>query len=213
MQTLNVAVSESFDCLPLYINNFYKRHYRKDKKTLILSGSAAWLNLNILSRQGGNIKQYNGALNSIINYLVYMHHNGYDIKFLYSDIAYPAKDDLELIDFLKQNLQIPWNIIAAKNANEWLSHIEEATILISGRFHHTIAAACLNTNFIILSSNTPKVLSLATILDVDVIDINQDDIENKLKQKTTQYNIPKHDPLLLNNLCKMALNNFRNLKL
>jgi polysaccharide pyruvyl transferase WcaK-like protein len=39
-------------------------------------------------------------------------------------------------------------------------------VLVSGRFHHTIAAACLNTPFVLLGSNTPKNAGLAETLGV-----------------------------------------------
>ncbi len=47
---------------------------------------------------------------------------------------------------------------------EWLNVIHEARILISGRFHHSIAAFCLNTPFIALNSNTHKVHAICSLL-------------------------------------------------
>lgn len=39
---------------------------------------------------------------------------------------------------------------------DWLTTIAEARLLVSGRFHHSIAAAFLGTPFVVLESNTPK---------------------------------------------------------
>ena len=38
----------------------------------------------------------------------------------------------------------------------WLSHIKHADLLLSGRFHYTIAAACLGTPAVTFQSNTAK---------------------------------------------------------
>ncbi|KIA76378.1 hypothetical protein DB43_AK00380 [Parachlamydia acanthamoebae] len=47
---------------------------------------------------------------------------------------------------------------------EWLDTINQATFLVSGRFHHSIAAFCLNTPFIALNSNTHKVHAICALL-------------------------------------------------
>ena len=50
---------------------------------------------------------------------------------------------------------------------EWLDTINHATFLVSGRFHHSIAAFCLDTPFIALNSNTHKVHAICSFLEQD----------------------------------------------
>ena len=58
MKQLGVSSTESFDCMPLYIQNHYHPHRMKDHNTLLIAGSAAWLHLNILSSEKGNIEEF-----------------------------------------------------------------------------------------------------------------------------------------------------------
>ena len=90
------------------------------------------------------------------SYLNAMHRQGYSITFLYGAKDWPAKDDREFVAFVKPRLKFDLKIFEAKNIDQWLSCIENAELLVSGRFHHTIAAGCLGTRFIALNSNTPK---------------------------------------------------------
>lgn len=54
----------------------------------------------------------------------------------------------------------------AKSFNDWLSIIKHGELLLSGRFHYTIAALCLGTRAIYLGSNTPKISSIAEDLNL-----------------------------------------------
>ncbi|EAT2181805.1 polysaccharide pyruvyl transferase family protein, partial [Salmonella enterica] len=44
----------------------------------------------------------------------------------------------------------------AKSFTEWLSVIKNSVVLISGRYHYSIAAMCFGTPTVCFSSNTPK---------------------------------------------------------
>ena len=57
MLKLGIKAEQSFDCMPLYIREEYKFHQKKDKKTLLVAGSAAWLHLNILSSEKGKYRR------------------------------------------------------------------------------------------------------------------------------------------------------------
>lgn len=50
--------------------------------------------------------------------------------------------------------------LQATTFRDWLSYIKHAELLLSGRFHYTIAAACLATPVITFQSNTDKVAQL-----------------------------------------------------
>jgi polysaccharide pyruvyl transferase WcaK-like protein len=55
-------------------------------------------------------------------------------------------------------------ILLARSELEWLSAIASARLLVSGRFHYSIAAAWLGTPFLALDSNTPKMAGLMQVL-------------------------------------------------
>ena len=187
MKTLGVHTSESFDCLPLYIRDHYKKTNIKYNDVLLVAGSATWLQLNIPSDLKGNIEDFRQSLSNFNIYLNQMTELGFKIKFLYGAAAYPAKDDREFIEYMNNKLHVNWEVYEATSIMDWLKEIEEATILVSGRFHHTIAAASLGTYFIALNSNTPKIEGLLQILGSDQI-IQYDD--NKLSERllTLTYN-------------------------
>ena len=87
-------------------------------------------------------------------------------------------------------------------------------MLISGRFHHTIAASCLGTPFICFSSNTPKIDGLAQLLNyTNIVHYDDCDIYNKLKQLTGITIQPDNTQDLLEELCLLAENNFGGLEL
>ncbi len=225
----------SFDLLPFYVKEHYKMHGRKDEKKLVIAGSAMWLNsFNIASPEQGNISDYERAILNFIAYLKYMHQMGYKIEFLHSDacqepmtnvwgeelqasygVFFPAKDDSEFINTLFQldtGFRDILTVVKARSLDEWLGHIEEAFILVSGRFHHTIAASCLGTKFIVLNSNTPKIEGLTEILESGAAVQYQDpNLTELLKQKTQQI-ITAGPLVVLDKLCKRAEQNFHQLE-
>lgn len=52
-------------------------------------------------------------------------------------------------------------VFDAKTLNDWLAVIKHAAVLISGRYHYTIAGACFGTPMIYFPSNTPKIEAIA----------------------------------------------------
>ena len=59
-----------------------------------------------------------------------------------------------------------FQLINANSEKEWLATIDQARLLISGRFHHSIAAAFLKTPFVALQTNTPKLDALLEMLSL-----------------------------------------------
>ncbi len=75
-----------------------------------------------------------------------------------------ASDDEHCIKMVKKyNKKIINNalrrqidIVYAKSTDEWLSYIKNASILVSGRFHHSIAAFCFGVPYVCFDGNSPK---------------------------------------------------------
>ena len=47
-------------------------------------------------------------------------------------------------------------VVYAENVDEWLDYIKNSELLISGCFHHSIAAYALNIPYITYASHSPK---------------------------------------------------------
>jgi polysaccharide pyruvyl transferase WcaK-like protein len=215
MQELNVKAVESFDCLPLYIRDNYKMTAIKDNATLLVAGSAYWVNLNMLEKDKETLENLNANLEQFTDYLKSMSDEGYKVKFLFGAAAYPSQDDQKFITYLKENASFPLEVVDCKSLDEWLNNIEQATLLISGRFHHTIAAACLNTPYITLNSNTPKTESLLQALGHQkIFSFNEENLYSELKLQTQNINFDsrENNPNLMEELCAKATENFAGLR-
>ena len=122
-----------------------------DDKILVLAGSVAW--------QGGEIAP-------LVSYLETMLGRGFRIKVLIGASAYLATDDVLFVQRLQQKLPGRFELVFALTERQWLECIGSASLLVSGRFHHSIAAAFLETPFIVAHSNTPKIAGLLEALDM-----------------------------------------------
>ncbi len=206
MSSLGIKTAAlSFDCMPLYIAKYYKISKPKRPKTLVLGGSAAWMKIDILRAKDSNIKAYEQKLEQFISYIKYMQAAGYQVEFLFSAHAFPAKDDEQFIMFLQERLAQKIHITSARSLKEWLTSIQTAELVVSGRFHHTIAAYCLRTNFIALNSNTPKVEGLIKTLNTH--NYCTYEAENLLDQllyftHKHQHTNPINDAAMLINMAK-----------
>lgn len=149
MEDIGISATLSFDCSPLYIKGHYQSPKQASDKTLVVAGSVAYTE--------------SGA-EKIFRYVESMSQDGFKIKVLVGAAAFPAGDDKSFVNFLKNQCKAPWELVEAKSLEMWLDTINKATLVVSGRFYHSIAAFCLNTPFIALNSNTPKIHSICAFL-------------------------------------------------
>ena len=92
----------------------------------------------------------------------------------------------------------------------WLDCIGRARQLVSGRFHHSIAAAFLGTPFVLMESNTPKNQALAKIFKMaPPLSYNDAEFRSRLEERTAVAldSTPQPEELLTQ-LAKRAKNNF-----
>jgi polysaccharide pyruvyl transferase WcaK-like protein len=141
LKELGIEATLSFDCLPLYIRNHLLTASAERKRTIVVAGSVAW------KAKG---------LEALVAYMRAMLADGYDIKLLTGAKANPALDDKMFLQALKQALPEGWTHVDAPTMDAWLHTIQSASLVVSGRFHYTIAACMLGTPCIVLDSNTPK---------------------------------------------------------
>lgn len=141
---------------------------------------------------------------------------GYRIEVLIGAKENPAYDDQMLIKHLSNELNHGWTLVNAKSMDEWLSTINKAGLLISGRFHHTIAALSLQTPFVVLNSNTPKIegmLKLAGLESKRVLYYNDPRLDTLLREEIEHtLNCSNHNFPSLDHLCDLAEKNFDGLK-
>ncbi len=77
---------------------------------------------------------------------------------------------------------LPVKMIKASSFEEWTRAIASAAVLISGRFHYTIAALALGVPCIAFRSNTPKVEGIYDLLEHDgFIDWDVKDFQSQLE--------------------------------
>ncbi|WP_437193666.1 polysaccharide pyruvyl transferase family protein [Planctomicrobium sp. SH527] len=141
LKAMGVDAALAFDSLPLYIKQHGPVSTGNHLRSIVISGSVAW-------RPEG--------IAGLAAFMRSMAADGYSITLLTGARSYPAQDDVQFLKALRQQLPEGWEHIEAASMSEWLHTIQSAALLISGRFHYTIAACSLSTPCIVLDSNTPK---------------------------------------------------------
>jgi len=144
-----------------------------------------------------------------------MHEKGFAIQVLIGALAFPALDDATFVQFLQDHCKAPFQVVNATSMDQWLQTIDQATLFVSGRFHHSIAAFCLNTPFITLNSNTYKVHGLCAMLNQPTpLLYNDADLLAQLLARTeVLLSVPVVDNgAKRKELCQLAERNFDGLK-
>jgi len=141
-------IEEAFDCLPLFIRDYYRPRGRKPSRTILVSGGA------VMTTE---------AANAMAEAIAPYAKRGWKVHMLTGRKDGPSSGDLEFLPGMASVLGeiVP---IVARSADEWLFEIERADLLVSGRFHHSISAAVLGTPFVALSSNTSKIEGVCQML-------------------------------------------------
>ncbi|MDX8430423.1 MAG: polysaccharide pyruvyl transferase family protein [Candidatus Algichlamydia australiensis] len=194
-------VDESFDSLPLYIRKHYTVPQKAASNTIVLAGSVDW------KEEGMKI---------VVQELKKLEEQGYKIQVLVGAKDRPAYDDKLFVEFLSDELKSGWELIDAKSLDEWLGAIANADLLVSGRFHHTIAAICLKTPFVVLNSNTPKIEGMLSIMPnrhVEVLQYLDPDLETKIQNSIdAAFQMSEETFPTLEIICEKAQKKFSNLQ-
>jgi polysaccharide pyruvyl transferase WcaK-like protein len=147
---LGLAAVLSFDCLLLTVRRLVAEPPDK-KRTLVIAGSALFLPV---------------ALPALVAFVNKMKRAGYAPLVVSGAQAAPAGDEARFVAALRTRETRDWTFFEAGSLEDWLSAIGSAALLVSGRFHHSLAAFSLRTPFVMLNSNTPKMNALAEMLGV-----------------------------------------------
>lgn len=92
--------------------------------------------------------------------------NQFSFAYLTGAKLHPALEDKETIDLFRQS-ELELESIEAPDFSFWCETIASARLLISGRFHYSIAALALAVPCISLPSNTPKTEGIYNMLEAD----------------------------------------------
>jgi polysaccharide pyruvyl transferase WcaK-like protein len=96
------------------------------------------------------------GISSLSSYIRRMADEGYAVKVLMGAKGRPALDDAAFVNSLRKASSGEWSLVEARSMSQWLETIGSAALLVSGRFHYTIASCMLDTPCVVLDSNTPK---------------------------------------------------------
>ena len=143
-------VYQTFDSLPIYVRNYFNPVNIKQNNYILITGGNDMVNHNL-----NDVVKLIDMLNSDKSLKLY---------FLISHVENGiCQDDEEMFNKLsKINKSI--KKVVANSTDEWLTYIKNAKYLVSGRFHHSIAAFMLNTNFIAFNTNTYKMVGMLSLI-------------------------------------------------
>lgn len=159
MKNMGVKAALAFDCLPLSLST---EHYPDNKEKKIIVAGSALMSAAVVA-----------ALTELVLHFSAV---GFRVELLVGANAdlFSANDE-GLIKSLRESLcKGRFAVCQAASLEQWFAAIATADLLVSGRFHYSIAAAFLKTPFILLDSNTPKNRALADELNCSVLEFVDD---------------------------------------
>lgn len=148
---LGIAAVQGFDCLPRFIMRHKDELVPLKLGALILSGGIAMPEqvARTIARVAGKCRN-----------------PGQKLIYLTGAKKFPASEDATIFRWMKSE-QDDIQAYNAESMEDWLDMIGGATGMISGRFHHSLAAAALGVPFITFPSNTPKIQATNEMLGLE----------------------------------------------
>lgn len=198
LSLMKIDCTLSFDCLPLSIKKAAPEINKNKTDRVLIAGSVS------LTHQG---------VKELSKFIKQLNVNNVEVGILTGASDHMAKDDNAFLETLSK-YDCEWKNIKTNSLIEWYDAISTASVLISGRFHHSIAAAFLNTPFLLFNSNTLKNTALCETFKVQgPYSFDEAGLCEMLLKKVE--NIQTHDviePEILNKLMQRANNNFKGLE-
>ena len=149
LEQAGIPAIQAFDCLPLHVRRHHKGGVQRQPDEIVMAGSAALRETDLATWT---------------TYIRNMVDQRRRVRVLVGANMFPAPDDRAFAQSLEQRVPGTIELVNANRMDVWLDTIARASLVVSGRFHHTVAAAALNTPFVLLGSNTPKNAGLAEAL-------------------------------------------------
>ncbi|MCR6654580.1 MAG: polysaccharide pyruvyl transferase family protein [Opitutus sp.] len=150
LRRLGVSHVQSFDCLPRFLQRHDFRPGTSPSGPVVVSGGVS------LSEKAGAAEAVAQALRPAIE-------ARREIVFLAGAKGQPDKGDRRCYEaFLARVPTMQWH--EARSMESWVEAIRTSACLVSGRFHHSIAAMALGTPFVVFPSNTSKVEGICELV-------------------------------------------------
>jgi polysaccharide pyruvyl transferase WcaK-like protein len=148
---LGVAAIQGFDCLPRFIARHKDELVPLKIGALLLSGGIAMSEqiARTIARVAGTCRN-----------------PGQKLIYLTGAKKFPASEDAKIFRWMKSE-QDDIQAYNAESMEDWLDMIGGAAGMISGRFHHSLAAAALGVPFVTFPSNTPKIQATNEMLGLE----------------------------------------------
>jgi polysaccharide pyruvyl transferase WcaK-like protein len=199
---MGIDAQLSFDCLPLFVDARFDRKPKTQSKTIVIAGSVAWGGSDVVQPLGRFVEA--------------MRRSGHPVRVLIGADSLMAGDDVQFVEGLKRTIPDKFELFVARSELEWLRAIADAALLVSGRFHHSIAAAFVDTPFVVMESNTPKIAGLMQMLESDAfLSVRETDLAGALEERARERLTQPHEFLIENDvktrLLALSRNNFRGL--
>ena len=195
----------SFDCLPLGL-----------AACQLAKNVEALPRPRVLITNGVNLTE--AFIPAITQLIQKLQHTGYEVCLLSGAKAYLATDLKRFIEWMNEACKdAPLTLLNPTSLTDWFRAVQQASCLISGRFHHSIAAYFLDTPFVLMESNTPKVKALCNVLQQpSPILYSQSNFKELLWQRTDEVlsnNAPNEAAAEIKNVLRQrALLNFSGLR-
>ncbi len=129
LRALGVEAQLGFDCLPLFLEGRPLRAPGEPRRRIVFGGSVSWTP---------------GLLEAFADIARRLAADGHAIEILSGAKAYLADDEVGFVEAFSrrlQQLQVPFDLRFAHSEREWLQTIAGAALVVSGRFHYSVAAA------------------------------------------------------------------------
>ena len=192
---IGLDAREGFDCLPRFLARQGNDQESHKAGPIVLGGGL-----------GIDFESYANLAQEIVQTI-----NPTPVVYLIGAQSHPALDDIKTRQVLTE--AVPnINVLTARTFKEWSNAIAQASCVVSGRFHHSIAALCLGTPIVVFHARTPKIAGLCEKLSLDpplsITDPNQTETAlNQIKAALETHNRPI-DEQAIQSLRDSAAHNF-----
>ena len=191
---------ESFDLLPLFIKTRHEHvlGHKESRNCITISGGVEIPSDEIIK---------------LIDFLIIKFKGKKKIIYVYGASDKSAGEDGRVAHcILQKNYEdASVKVFEAKSFEEYLGAIQYTDILITGRFHYAITAACTATPAILIDSNTPKVSAIANDLKYDAEVLNPNDIDiARVDVLLDSFNAGSRKLLFSTTLDELALRSLKN---
>lgn len=150
LNDIGIRNTLGFDSLPLTASKWIAENGKpKREKRIILAGSS-----NFSNRSANAYKAMLADFES----------DGFETEILIGAKVAKASEDAQFCSFMDAVAGNRAKVFEARSMDEWFERIASATLLVSGRFHYSIAASCVGTPFVAFEGNTPKLHALCELL-------------------------------------------------